>query len=489
MAATLVVAGVVGLLACGLAVPLAWVAAQALAARTRSLALAALALPLLQPGYLWYAGVSAARGPGTWLGGIIERGPQWVNIGIGQSLAVVGVAVSIMPIAGVLLVAGFGTLPRSTLETLRLEPCGPLVRWWLMVRLTWRSLAGAAALGALVALGSAVPLHLAQVDTYAIGLWRMMDLAGPSTSAAVVWAATPLVLVAVVAAWVLSGRLLNAGDAGGDVDASPAGVGANALAAAWVVGLGATVLPAGLLAASLRESALLAQFWRDSGAAVAQSLFVASAVGAVCGLTTAGVWLLLSSVPVRGSTRGARRGVLARGVLTLGLACALLPGVLVGWLIRLGATKIGAWWLGVDDFVSGTSAGLVLGHSARFAGLAMVIGVLLARAEPRGLKELRASEGAAGFAAWWRLCLLPGWKPLAGAGLAAMSLSMFEIEASVMLQAPGTGSLARTLLEHLHTLRDQQLAAGAVNLMAIGLVLAAVSGWLVGPLVARGAEW
>ena len=483
---TCLVAAVIGIVATGLAVPLAWMASQAVAGRTRALGFSALLLPLLQPGYLWYAGLSAARGPGTWLGGLLERGPQWLNIAFGQGLAIVGVAVHLTPVAGVVLVGGFAALPRGTLEVLRLEAVGLLARWGVIARLSRGWLFGAAGLGALAAFGSAVPLHLAQVSTYSIALWRMMDLAEPGKRGAVVWAAAPMVGLAVGAAWVLSGRLLmprDATDAGSDT--RPAGASGVAGGAAVLVGLAAVMLPLGLLAASLREAGVVAQFWRDSRQAVTDSLLVAAAVAGGCVALGACVWFLLSSEP-----RGLRgwRGRLARAMVGGGLVGVLLPGALVGWVIRVGSAWLGGFWPWMDDAISTTPAGLVLGHVARFGGLAMVAGVLAARAEPAGLRELRASEGAAGFGAWCRLCAVPGWSTLAGMGLAAAAMSMFEIEAGVMLQAPGTRSLARTLLEHLHTLRDQQLAAGAVLLVSAGLLVAMVAALLVGPALRGRAE-
>lgn len=491
-AETCVVAVAVGTLAAALAVPVAWAAAQAAGARARGLAFAAMLLPLLQPGYLWYAGLSAARGPGTWLGGLLERGPQWVNIACGQGLAIVGVAVHLMPVAGVVLASGFAALPRGTLDVLRLESAGPLVRWWVVARLSGRELLGAAGLCGLVAFGSAVPLHLAQVNTYSIALWRMMDLAEVGKQAGVVWAALPVGALAVSAAWGLSGRLLaapDAADAGADTRAM--GVGGLAGCAATVVGFGAVLLPLGLLGASLREAGVVAQFWRDSRQAVWDSVQVAAAVGCVCVALGGLVWFLLAGEPREGARVGGGRVLLARGMVLIGLAGALLPGALVGWLIRMGSAWVGglggfgSW---IDDVLTTTPGGLVLGHVARFGGLAMVVGALAARAEPEGLRALRASEGAAGLGAWWRLCARPGWKTLAGIGLATAAMSMFEIEAGVMLQAPGTRSLARTLLEHLHTLRDQQLAAGAVLLVSAGLVVALWAAWLVGPVLRGRGE-
>ncbi len=501
---SIVVAALVACVAVALAWPLAWCAAHAGSVRGRAAAWAGLVAPLLLPGYLWYAGLSAARGPGTWLGGVLERGPQGLNVGVGQALAVVGVAVHLMPLAGVPLVAGLSALPASALDLVRLEPAGALRRWWLMARLAPGAAWAGFAVVLVVAWGSAVPLHLAQVPTYTIDLWRRMDLATPRDTVGLLLGVAALVgvagfgaLVVAYAAWPARGAAggspgavaQGAGTAPDAPDAGPAGVSAAARVAALLVALGATVLPLAVLALSLRSVALVGQFVRDSGGAVRESLAVAAVVGCVCVLLAAGAWAALA--------RGTRiAAVCVRCGLAAGLTLAFMPGVALGWLVRTASAGLGgAEWLGgaggagvwVDDLLATTPVGLVLAHVLRFGGVAVLLGVAAARAEPPGLVELRRSEGAVGLGAWLRLCALPGWRVLAGAGLGAAALSLFEIEAGVMLQSPGTRSLARTLLEHLHTLRDQQLAAGAVVLGGCGLVAALVSAGLVrGVVVPRG---
>ncbi len=483
-ATTLAVCAAIGILAAAFSVPLAWVAAHVAGPRARAMAFAWMLVPLLLPSYLWYAGVSAARGPGTWLGGVLERSPQWVNIGTGRGLAIVGVAVHLMPLAGAVLVAGFGALPASTLDLLKLDARGPLARGLMIARLSRGALAAAAATCGLVAIGSAVPLHLAQVNTYAIELWRRMDLCAPGETGPVLLAALPLLGVAMFAAVALANGVWHA-RRGGGVEAPEgrhSGVGAAAGAAAVMVAAGATLVPLALLAASLRGVEVVRQFVRDSGAAVADSLLVAGATGMIAMVLAAGVWATLAARPL-----GRSRVVwCVRVILAGGLALALVPGAVVGWLLRLGSARVGEVWPWLDDLVATTHAGLVAGHVLRFGGMALVMGVLAAGSEAPALRELRASEGATGPRAWWRLCGRPGWRVLAGTGLGVASLSMFEIEASVMLQAPGTRSLARTLLEHLHTLRDQQLAAGAVVLVSCGVLVALAAGWMAGTVLGRG---
>jgi ABC-type spermidine/putrescine transport system permease subunit II len=69
--------------------------------------------------------------------------------------------------------------------------------------------------------------------------------------------------------------------------------------------------------------------------------------------------------------------------------------------------------------------------------------------------------------------------------LAFTCLSLHEIDASIVLQQPGTQSLAQTLLAQLHFARQEEMAAGAIVVVGSGLVVAMVAAAL---LVVRGVR-
>jgi ABC-type spermidine/putrescine transport system permease subunit II len=56
---------------------------------------------------------------------------------------------------------------------------------------------------------------------------------------------------------------------------------------------------------------------------------------------------------------------------------------------------------------------------------------------------------------------------------------LHEIDSSIVLQQPGTQSLAQTLLAQLHFARQEEMAAGAIIVVGGGVVIAALSAWLI----------
>lgn len=476
---TVLVAALVALACVAVAWPIAWGLAGARRRadssstwRMGAWAGVLLGVPLLVPSYVSYAAITFFRGPSTWLGGLIEAGPAGLVAWVGQVTGIVGMVMWLWPLGVLLLVEGLRAVPAGAVEQLALERAP----WWRMV---WvrvgmaRSAVVTALLGVgLVVLGSAVPLHLGQVQTYAIWLWRLMDL---SPDPGRVWvAALPLVVVAGLAGWMVARRIARWSPE--DVD----------LAGGWkqrprwrwwaMAVWGVSVVgPLAAFAMSLRDADLLRRFWVESGAAVGDSALLAAAVGA-CGVVMAlATWIVLGA----DAQRHPRRERLVAAVLGALVFSAVLPGVLVGAAQRAAtdwwpAALADGWWP------------LVLAHVGRFGFLAVLAGMVLALGEPREHRMMRLHDGAATLGGLWRTRIRPGLGALAGLGLVMGALSIQEIEAAVVLQPPGMRSLPRVLLEQLHYLRDQQLAAAAINLTLVAGAAACLAGWLMSER--RGGE-
>jgi len=459
LATTLAWAVGIGTLATALALPCAWVM------RGRPWARVVLWLvPLAMPSYLCYTAYGLARAPGTWLGDLIERAAQegWTGLPVfvGRVLAIGGLALWAWPLAAMVLAAGFGRLDSGLLDALRLEPWGPVRRAWVIGRLSWRWLAGAVAIVALVMFGSAVPLHLANAPTYAVRAWFELTLSpgGPS-----VWvSAWPVLVVAGVAGWWLARPVADAG--AGQRDAPQARGACRWMArGVWAC---STVVPLVLCAWSLRDWGSIGTFWRVSGGAVGQSAGVALLVGLATLLLGLAVWVAASGF---GPSRAAARATC--GVL---VGFSLVPGVLVGRALVECVNLLP----GLGGIADGPGM-LVWAHAARFAWLGAATGVLLATREARALADLRSLEGP-GFLSWLVVCLPRGWGAMACAAAGAAALSLHEIEASIIVQPPGSISLAQTLLGDLHFARSEELAAGVLQVLGLTWGLAAAASWLAG---------
>jgi 2-aminoethylphosphonate transport system permease protein len=485
---TLLVPVLIAVLAVALALAPAWWI-RCTRGRTRAALLALLPAPMLMPPYLAFAGWSIARAPGGPLGDALERAGPAAMAAAGQIMAVVGLALWSWPLAAIILLCGLAGLGRDRLEALALDGAGPLRRAAAVMRHLWWSAALAVAVVALVHAGSAVPLHLAQFQTWALRIWAQLNLVSP---AEVWWPTTP---GAPLGAWVVLPLAALAGLAFAAVLArirpAEAPVTPPTLAglagrvavpalsiAAWAM---AVVAPAWLFWSSVVDARSVLVFWRLAGASVADSAALAVLVGGLVALLSVIVGLLASSA---GPLAGVVTRPLALLLVALSAALAVVPGVLIGSGVRALVDLFGEPGRALDD-AGGT---LLLAHLLRFAVLGAVVGWVVALSEPADLRDLRrldAGRGLVGRLSGWWVSQRPTLLPAAGAALAAMALSIHEIEATVMVQPPGFRSLAARMLELLHYNRHEELAAAASSLALANVVLCLGCGLLLSPLLVR----
>lgn len=490
LATTIAHPALIAAVATALAWPVAWAVGRAGRAGRRLAIAAACAVPLLLPNYLAYAALNLLRAPRTAIGDFLAEQEPWASIAFGKAIALLGLALWAWPIALLALAPAVQRLPRDTLDALELDGAGrlwPLRRTLLLASMLRGPIALAILAVGVVMLGSAVPLHVAQIDTFATRLWLRLSL---TTDPAAAWiGAWPLLVIAALAAAGACSRLgRGAHDTGNQGPshpparrALPSTVGACAVLAISVL------LPLAMFISSLREPGapwslrtalgMSAAFWRDARDAVAASAGAAAATGLLAALIAALSWCALSAPGHR--RPGARIALVCVG---LWIVAGLTPGVLVGSALAR------AWTSGIaaplDAILGGrigdTPAILVLAHGARFGIVAALVGWWLAALEPREEREMRLLDGATGARAWLLARVGPaGVGAVLGAGVAAAALSFHEIEAAVMVQPPGLASFPQQVLEDLHFARDARLGAAAVNLLAAGIVLSGTAGWLI----------
>ncbi len=458
----------IGVVATVLALPAAWTMRRA-----RAWWVALVGMPLLMPSYLAYAGWGLLRGPGSWLGDWLAHGSPARSLVFDKVLAVGGLSLWAWPLGAFVIGAAARRIPGHLLEALDLEPGGLFRKCWVVGGMLAGSIGASVGLIAMVMAGSAVPLHLAQVDTYAIHLWLYLN---STSDRGRVWpAAVPLFVVAGVTAWVIVRGMGRKGVEIRDEEngAERPGSRGGEVLAGVVWGL-SVLAPLGLFLWHLRAVSSLWVFWRQVGHTVWISGRNGAVVGVMAALLAMGVWAI-RACRYKGVGLGAGRvGV---GVL---IGSALVPGVLVG-----SATL--AFWNGelVPRGAEDSMWPVVLAHVARFGFVGVLAGWWLGgleTADERGARLLAAGDGLRGWAA---LCLRAQMGAIFGVGLAAMALSLHEIESTVLLQQPGPTSLAQYVLDKLHYNRNEELCAACVNIMGMGIVLAGGAGWLVGRVGSR----
>lgn len=459
LARSLAYAGVIGLVSVLLAMPVAL-----LAAGWRPHRLVMLAVPMLLPPYLAYAGWSIARAPttalGRWIAAAPERGQDWLPLMASRTLAVWGLGLWAFPLAALVLVASLRAVASQVDGPLALDCPHAWQRWRARAHAVWPGLAAGWALVTLLMLGSAVPLHVARVQTYAIRVWATLDDA-PGEPWRAWLAAWPLALIASAAGWMLSGRVLKACRDLSALADTPARVRRRRALVSVLASLPwllAVAVPFGLFSSSMGSHRMLGVFLDRAGEGVATSLAVGAVVGCITMLTCV-------AVAHAADARSPRGLALHRVILAACLAWTLMPGVLAGSAVA-GVVRLPL----VPDGVADSALPMVVAHVSRCLFLPVLVGLWLASAEAASIGDARRLDGATGPLAWGRTVLgtVPG--PALAVGVSCMCLSVHEIESSLQVQAPGIDHLAQRLLQWLHYERTAELSAAGVLLLGLGMI-------------------
>lgn len=457
---TVVYALVIAAFSTLLGVPGAWVLARC-HGRATGLWLALILNPILLPSYLPYAGWGLVRGPGTWMGDWLARGnPSW-SVWAGHLAALLGMVLWAWPLPALIISRRVAGLDFGTIDCTQLDVRSRFVRVLMLVRLLRGSLITSLLAVGLVVLGSAIPLHVAQVPTYTIELWKAMQL---TTEMLPTWmAASPLLLMAAAAG--IAAARWGGWRSATTIQSRSGRPASRAMRAGTLIVWTLSVLaPLSLFFASVRSWGSLPAFWTISGAGVAQSGQIGAVVGLLGAALCVGTWRLAGS--------GRSTACAAAGVSTgIWVFAGLVPGVLVGQAVA-GAFA-GIRWM--------EAAIVPLTHLARFGWLAALLGCYLAKQEPQEEGWLKHLDGG-GWRTWWQTSLVGNFRVLLGMAIALVVLSINEIESTIFVQPPGLSNLAQQLLDYLHYARDEQLSAAAVNLLGLGLVATLLAGWLLGGL-------
>ncbi|MBU6413107.1 MAG: hypothetical protein KGS45_06510 [Planctomycetes bacterium] len=417
---------------------------------------------MLLPPYMAAVGLNAFRGPGTWIGDLIEKGvlAGWTSlpIWVGKGIAGVGLALWVLPLAAAIVGAQLRSVDQGVVETLRLEPLGRWQRGMQWLRLLRPGLLQAWLACAVLMCGSAVPLHVAQVNTLAIAVWKVMDQTAVSERGALWLATWPFMLIS-LAVGVSIWRMLRTQPVVSDVVVRVPPRSHGERAAGLLIWACAAFVPVLIALWSVDSAAALRSFWRVSGVAMRDSGVIALCSGiAICGLAVWCAW--------RGSTTWVRI------VTATMVAAGVFPGMLIGVLMATISR-------GLD--VEGTvfAAGwVVLVHVLRFGWIGCVVGVFLARSEPQSQRDHRLLDGAGSFTGWVKSCVGWQWGGMVAAGLAGVAMSFCEIEATIFVQPPELESLPRQMLGHLHFSRTSELGAASFYVGVVMLGIAAVAGVL-----------
>jgi len=472
---SVLIAALIALLATLAGLPIARVLI-ARATRRRVLLGALLICPVWLPPFMIYAAGNLLRAPDTLLGrSIIEFATsspdrRWVTIYLGYAIAIVGLALWAAPIAGVLIASGLGFRSNAFDDMLALEPIGALKRIMFQLRLHRAVLLRAFTLITILMLGSAVPLHLAQLDTWSIVIWRQLSEHPPEQWGRVWVSALPMLLIAIVGARIIA-SFLNDTHALTDQGTRRSDLSRTSLALAILIFISAVTIPLGAMLFSLDDPRSITQFWRMNATPVRDSGLTAVAVGFTTLLIALFTAFTLGS-PTRLHRHMARIALLV--LCTLGLT----PGILIGasiaqhGVLGFDLPHLAPYWASLTRFV--------------FVGA--IIGALCAASESPDRRSARIQMAGSSPRAWIITTLPTFIIPLLASLPIVTLLAMFEIEAAIMVTVPGIESLPQRLLSDLHYARLELLSAAGVNLLSLGVIVAFISSLLILSSTRRSIE-
>jgi ABC-type Fe3+ transport system permease subunit/sugar lactone lactonase YvrE len=328
---------------------------------------------------------------------------------------------------------------------------GTMTRWWRVgLPMLGKTLMTVWLAIFTLAMSQFAVFHLAGVDTLGTELAVVYQMTGNVRTVA--WAAIPLVIPAVWAAWSIQKLLVNSEQSYDLRYDEPVWRGYWFLAGGlW--GL-SCIVPIVLLVMNLESFQRVTEFaslgWR--GLASSGMIGIGAAVLAI---------VIASAISLQGRFGSSRLAGLMRWMC---FVAAMLPGALVA------VAMVYAFNRGVLTMAIYNQPWMVsIGHGAQLAVLAVVMFAWVQNSQPREISELAKMDGAGGIRGLIHVWLPGMWPALAGAGLLAVTLSMTELAATLVLLPAGVPNFAQELLNQMHYAREQQVVVSSLLLIFVGI--------------------
>ncbi|MBX3380270.1 MAG: hypothetical protein KF805_09240 [Phycisphaeraceae bacterium] len=430
------------------------------------------ATPLLLPNYLAFGAYNLLRAPGSVLGDWLERSARgdssWIPVLAGKLIASASLCLWSAPLSAIVLAIWLGRVENSTLEQLSLDLPGRAFGRSLLVRcrISAPGLLAAISMVALLMLGSAIPLHVARLETLTIRVWLAMDLLPLDRQWRAWIVAWPMLLMAMLGAWFITRFAgINRPETEQRTGLALGSVRRSGLVGSLLVFSAGAIVPLVLFASHIASVGGLVNFMRVYRDQLVTSAAIACVTGLGAGAMMLAAWMgMLAGGPSRWMIRAS--------VFLFALG-ALAPGIMISvWLA--------AFIRRVCPALQDSAAVLIVADLARFGIIPVVLGCWLASGEAREQSDQRRIDGATGLSGLFRTAIAGNWPALVAGAVLVAILSFHEIECAIVLQPPGVDTFARAILNQLHFARTQEMSAAGIILLSIGLVLGGSMLWWLG---------
>ena len=210
--------------------------------------------------------------------------------------------------------------------------------------------------------------------------------------------------------------------------------------------LASWIVPLGVLIVELGSARTISEALRVYGPDIVGSLLVALCAAIL-------VIALAGALPSLG-----RRSLLLLALWMIALG--VLPGALTGKALIVAYNRPATGWV-YDDWPI-----VVLGHVVRFAWIAALAGLVIARGFKRDVALQAAADGADRASVLWHVLLPDHRRLLLAAGCATAVLSLAEVPATSLVRVPTFTPVALAIIEKFHRLENEMLISLSLVLVA-----------------------
>ncbi len=414
-----------------------------------------LLMPLVLPRYVLYYAWSLLSAPTTELGRAIAANVELARF-VGWAGAGLVLILWYWPLAALVIGQGWRNLDRQVFMAASLDADNRRKFTKITLPLLARPMLLAFGVCFVLTLSDFATFHLAGVKTIGTELAVLYELTG--SSAAVVQAAWPVGLVALVVAVFLSWVCPSWSDKTNTLE--PPRLEKSFIA--WLITISllaiSLLVPLILLIGNLSSAEPFVQFFILHLDELAWSL-------AIAGAAALGAYLLAWGTIILGDYGKfgkwlafmVRFSIFFAMLIPASLPAASLLGLLSA--VSVGQAVRQSWLL------------VCAGQIVRFAGVALIVLLLSRDSRQKVLTEMSRLDTASRFKTFFFVHLRQSWPIFVGTFLLLVMFSLTELSATMVLLPAGLPNFAQRVLNQMHYARDQQVIVSCLALVGLFIVL------------------